>query len=1029
MNPERWQQLDDLFHAALERAPEERAAFLDEACAGDESLRYKVEALLAAHAEAASFIESPAMDVEAREIAAGRASSQGGLETGATFSHDRIISQIGAGDMGQVYLAHDMTLGRKVALKLLPVEFTRNTDRVRRFQQEARAASSLNHQNIITIYQVGQVDDRHFIASEYIDGLTLRQFLRLDGSRDAASAEVAGLQLNETLGIAMQIADALSAAHAKGIVHRDIKPDNIMLVRDRHLMEKEHFVKVLDFGIAKLTEPLTLDGAFEATTKVLLNTHEGSVVGTASYMSPEQARGEIVDARTDVWSLGIVIYEMLSNKTPFGGDTTQDVIASILKEDPPPLSITIPDRLRWIVEKALRKEREERYQTAREMFSDLRELRRHRLEVRVATDLGSSSVSKADEAATRSTGQPRGPKGHGSGSATRDISAQSTSSEQNLFGRVRRQPTAALVLLMAFVIAIGAIAVGLYKFASRNRGLTNQNQTKSTVSSQTMKIARLTSTGKATTAAISPDGKSVIHVVDDGQQQSLWIRQVSTSSNVQINPPAAVNYSGLTFSPSGESLYYLLWDKKTSVSLYQLPLFGGTAKKLITDIDSAVTFSSDGKQLAFLRGYPTEGKTAVMLSNPDGTAERQLTTHRLGLGPFGDPAWSPDGKIIAYPAENTDANGDFMTLLEVRLLDGSEKPLSSRRWWRIGRTAWLHDGSGLVFAANETVASPSQLWYASYPGGEVHRITNDLNDYVDISLTSDSSSLVAVQSEQVSNIWVAPSDNIHHSSQLTSSKFDGLKSISWMPDGKIVYDSAASGRLDLWVIDANGAGQKQLTADAGNNSWPSVSPDGRYVVFVSDRTGINHIWRLNADGSDARQLTYGIGETNPECSPDGQWVIFNVPFRGRESDARPNDATLMKVPLVGGEPLSIKGDNNAGLAISPDGRWIASRHYEPENINTAIYPIEGREPPRFLDIAAYYFRWTPDGRSFAFVDDRNPSAIIAQPIDGGSPRQLADFKPDHIFSFAWSHDGKQLAVARGTLTHDVILIRNFLDLR
>src|SRR5436190_7280311 len=462
MNPERWQQLNDLFHAALERAPEERAAFLDEACAGDESLRDKVEALLAAHAEAASFIESPAMDVEAREIAAGRASSQGRLETGATFSHYRIISQIGAGGMGQVYLAHDMTLGRKVALKLLPVEFTRNTDRVRRFQQEARAASSLNHQNIITIYQVGQVDDRHFIASEYIDGLTLRQFLRLERSRDAASAEVAGLQLNETLGIAMQIADALSAAHAKGIVHRDIKPDNIMLVRDRHLMEKEHFVKVLDFGIAKLTEPLTLDGAFEATTKVLLNTHEGSVVGTASYMSPEQARGEIVDARTDVWSLGIVIYEMLSNKTPFGGDTTQDVIASILKEDPPPLSITIPDRLRWIVEKALRKEREERYQTAREMFSDLRELRRHRLEVRVATDLGSSSVSKADEAATRSTGQLRGPKGHGSGSATRDISAQSTSSEQNLFGKVRRQPTAELVLLMAFVIVIGAISVRLY---------------------------------------------------------------------------------------------------------------------------------------------------------------------------------------------------------------------------------------------------------------------------------------------------------------------------------------------------------------------------------------------------------------------------------------------------------------------------------------------------------------------------------------------------------------------------------------
>ena len=1000
MKPERWQQLDELFHAALEREPGERAAFLDHACVGDESLREQVEALLAGHEKAGSFIESPAMDVAARGIAAGQESAKEEMSAGKTISHYRIIAPLGVGGMGQVFLAHDMTLGRKVALKLLPAEFTRNTDRVRRFQQEARAASSLNHPNIITIHEIGQAEDRQFIATEYVEGLTLRDYLAETQCRPGADGNQIGLELSEVLSITMQVAAALSAAHAKGIVHRDVKPENIMLVRDRHLMENESFVKVLDFGIAKLTEPLVADKGVDATTKVMLNTHEGSVIGTASYMSPEQARGEVVDARTDVWSLGVVIYEMLSRRLPFSGDTAQDVIAAILRDEPPPLSSEVPDRLRWIVQKALRRDREERYQTAREMFSDLRELQKQRGQI-----LAEPSI------------------------LTRDDARRTRSSAQYLASELKRRRGAAILALTAVLVAAGGVALGLLRLSRRQSQTISQKQPAPVAPLQQMKMARLTTTGKATTAAISPDGKYVIHVVEDGQQQSLWIRQVSTSSNVQINPPAAVNYNGLTFSPSGDYLYYLLWDKKKFVSLYQMPLFGGTTKKLITDIDSSVTFSPDSKQLAFLRGYPTDGKTALVLSNPDGTAERQLTSHRLGLGPFGDPAWSPDGKIIAYPAENTDANGDFMTLLEVRVLDGSEKPLSSKRWWRIGRTAWLHDGSGLVFAANETVAGPSQLWYASYPGGEVHRITNDLNDYVDISLTSDSSSLVAVQSEQVSNIWVSPSDNIRHSSQLTSSKFDGLKSLSWMSDGKIVYDSAASGRLDLWLIDSNGAGQKQLTADAGNNSWPSVSPDGRYVVFVSDRTGINHIWRVNAEGSDARQLTYGIGETNPECSPDGQWVVFNLPFQGRESDGRHSDSTVMKVPLVGGEPLSIRGDNNAGLAISPDGKWVASRHYEPGNINTEVYPFEGREPPKVLDIAAYYFRWTPDGRSLAFVDERNPSAILSQPIDGGAPRQMADFKPDRIFSFAWSRDGKQLAVARGTLTHDVILIRDFLDQR
>jgi eukaryotic-like serine/threonine-protein kinase len=1016
MRPENWQQLDELFHAALGCEPEERAVFLDDACAGDESLRKQVEVLLAAHEEAGSFIEDPAIEVEARGLATDQGSAETALATGEIVSHYRIISLLGSGGMGEVYLAQDTKLGREVALKLLPNHLTHDENRVRRFQQEARAASSLNHPNIVTIHEIGQADNRHFIATEYIDGLTLREYLREPRSQFSAVGKPAGLQFREVLSITMQVADALAAAHAKGIVHRDIKPENIMLVKDRRLMQKESFVKVLDFGIAKLAQLHAAGSGVETTTKVLLNTHEGSVIGTATYMSPEQARGEQVDARTDVWSLGIVFYEMLTNELPFGGFGAQDVIASRLKEELTSIPSETPDRLRSIIEKALRKKKEERYQTAREMFFDLRDLQKRSLEVRVGTD-HTLPPDLTDGATEGNIGHVRGQTDHGRVAPTREVAqAQSTSNDRSLFATVRRHRAAAVVVIVAILFTTVAIAVGIFKFTNRNHSQSNQNQTRSLVTSQGMKIARLTSTGRATAAAISPDGKFVVHVVDDGKQQSLWISQVSPSSNVQINPPADVLYLGLTFSPGGEYLYYRLWDKKTPYALYQMPVFGGTARKLITDIDSIVTFSPDGGQFAFLRGYPTNGVMALLVANADGTSERRLTTRKLVLGPFGDPAWSPDGKIIAYPAVNTDGNGDFMTLLEVRVADGSEKALSSRRWWRIGRMSWLRDGSGIVFAANEDVAGPSQIWYLSYPGGEVHRITNDLIDYEDISLTADSSALVTIQYEQASNIWIAPTENTSRANQITSRKFDGLTSISWTPDGKIVYDSAASGHLDLWMIEANGTGEKQLTADAGNNGWPSVSPDGRYVVFVSDRTGTTHVWRIDTDGSNPTQLTNGGGESFPQCSPNGQWVVFN---------SRSTGTPLLKVPIDGGEPVPIAEKNSDLVAISPDGKWVASLHFENAKTNTAIYPFEGGEPHQIMDINSYYFRWTPDGRSLAYVDDRNPSAIIIQPIDGGPPRQLADFKPDQIFSFAWSRDGKQLALARGPVNSDVILIRNF----
>src|SRR5437762_3847003 len=356
MKPERWQQVNDLFQSAAERAPEERASFLDEGCRGDEGLRREVESLLTSYERAENFIESPAFEVAPELLTNDRP----GALVGELIGHYRIASLIGVGGMGEVYLARDERLGRKVALKLLPELLTADETQLSRFKTEARSASALNHPNILTVYEIGAEGNRQFIATEFIEGMTLRASLACDRMNPKAALE-----------IAVQVASALAAAHEAGVVHRDIKPENIMLRPDG-------YVKVLDFGIAKLTEQRPASDGHTVDTTAMLQTRAGLVLGTAHYMSPEQARGQKVDARTDIWSLGVVLYEMVGGSPPFHGETPSDCIASILTMEPPPLSGVLPDvplKLESVLQKALRKNSEERYQTIKEMLADLRILK------------------------------------------------------------------------------------------------------------------------------------------------------------------------------------------------------------------------------------------------------------------------------------------------------------------------------------------------------------------------------------------------------------------------------------------------------------------------------------------------------------------------------------------------------------------------------------------------------------------------------------------------------------------------------
>lgn len=576
--------------------------------------------------------------------------------------------------------------------------------------------------------------------------------------------------------------------------------------------------------------------------------------------------------------------------------------------------------------------------------------------------------------------------------------------EKLLAASPRRRVAVSALITVAALALIGGLAYGLFVFYRQPP-----------VSPfKSVSIKRLTTDGKAVTVAVSPDGKYFAYAISDGGRQSLWIRQIAAVNNVQIVAPSDVQYGSLTFSPDGNFLYYVQNDV-----LFQAGTLGGATRKLWENVNGKVTFSPDGKRLAFVRrGTGDKRGTRLVLANSDGTGEEQILAYRKPPESFAltGCAWSPDGETLVCAGGDNPLFGNQYPLV-VRVSDGAQTILTKKRWNLVKQSAWLPDGSGFVMSAYDNTDAGAQLWYVTFPGGVPVRIYNDLNDYGDVSLTANAETLLAIQREPQLNLYTLNlTDEARQIKQITfGDSRDGWECVTTTPDGRIVYASEAGGTRDLWIMDADGAGKKQLTFDEPMEGNASVSPDGRSIAFGVASQGI---WRIDLDGGGRRQLTErGMF---PEYSRDGGWIFYTLPRDGWK---------MWKVPAEGGESLRVTDFPAIQPAVSPDGKLIAYMNFKnPNDPKLEVMPVEGGEPVKVFDIlplpGRFDVAWSPDGNSIAYKANENGiQKIVSQPFDGGAAQILFSTKSEAegIAGWTFSRDGKLLYISVGPINQNVVM--------
>jgi Tol biopolymer transport system component len=532
-----------------------------------------------------------------------------------------------------------------------------------------------------------------------------------------------------------------------------------------------------------------------------------------------------------------------------------------------------------------------------------------------------------------------------------------------------------------------------------------------------MEIHRLTATGKAREATISADGRYVAYVIDEDGSPGLWITQVTTGSKVPIVPASETALWDPVFSPDGDHVYYCASEPQAPhANLFKIPTLGGSPRKILEDVRGRVSFSPDGTQFVFLRS--DEDKSELVVADLDGGNPRVIAT-KSTPEQFDDPAWSPDGSLIATSLSAFTDEGPTSTVVGISLEDGAEQRLTESSWiFGVGEISWLPDGSGLIVNANEV--NKTELWEIAYPSGRTRRVINDLNSYHGVGLTANGETLVTQLNQTTYNVFLLSMEDGSEPERVTSgSDADDGSQLSWTPDGRIVYDSTVRGKWEIWSVNADGSNPQPLVTSEEQNGGSTVTPDGKYVLFNSNRAKTVNIFRADLDGGNVVQLTHGELDVNPAVTPDSRWVIYVQPTTG----------TLHKVSIDGGESTLLRDKRGNGAIVSPDGKRMVvwTFHEDRDRWLWDIVSIDNGETLQTLEREGIKnIRWAPDGKALTYTfDEVDACNVYRLPLDGGEPQKLTDFDRDHIREFQWSPDGKTLAISRGDTVQDIVLLKNF----